>query len=79
MRLILYSAAIAALFVLVGWRVSVMQSEIRDAHDRIAELNCVHYVFEDGSAYHLDAEVALECLHRRLGKPYAFEVAPEEQ
>lgn len=47
---------------------NIEQSDrIQDLEYRVDELNCVHYIYEDGDAVHIDAEVALDCLHRKLG------------
>ena len=42
-------------------------NRIQNLEYRVDELNCVHYIHEDGDAVHIDAEVALDCLRRRLG------------
>lgn len=78
MRLLIFTAAIAVILFAYGYRINQMQGEVRDNHDRIAELDCVHYIYEDGSAIHIDAEVALECLKRVLGWT-DFQVDPAEQ
>jgi len=42
---------------------------IRNHTRRIREMNCVHFIYEDGSAMHPDAEVAHRCLQTQLGWP----------
>jgi hypothetical protein len=41
----------------------------RKQYRMLRELQCVHFVFEDGSAMHPDAEVAHRCLQTQLGWP----------
>lgn len=52
------------------------QGRITDLEYRMDELNCVHYVYEDGSAVHIDAEVAYDCLRRKLGDGWNETVLP---
>ena len=58
---------VAAAFLFLGWQLSVTQDEQARHDHRLQELNCVHRLYEDGSAVHVDAETAAECLHRFLG------------
>lgn len=41
----------------------------RKQYRMLRELQCVHFVYEDGSAMHPDAEVAHRCLQTQLGWP----------
>lgn len=49
-------------------------ARIEQVEFRVDELNCVHFIYEDGSAVHLDAEIALDCLERKLGISHSSEI-----
>ena len=49
--------------------VAELGARIEFLERRVDELNCVHFIFEDGSAMHPDAEVAHRCLQTQLGWP----------
>lgn len=74
------AAVVAGLLVgvLMGFALAMLggpvQWRIDDLEDRVDELNCVHYIYEDGSAEHLDAETALDCLRLRLGWEHSSEI-----
>jgi hypothetical protein len=44
-------------------------ARIEELEWKATELFCVHYIYEDGSAVHVDAEASIECLNHRLGWP----------
>lgn len=66
MRLI-ETLIVAGALLFLGWQLTVTRNAQAEHEHRLDELNCVHRLYEDGSATHVDAETAAECLHRFLG------------
>jgi hypothetical protein len=68
-------AIVASIAALLAWTCAISAGlmmwqqgqRITSLENRVQELNCVHQMYEDGSAMHLDAEIAFQCLHRELG------------
>ena len=58
---------VAAALLFLGWQMAEVRNEQAKHNHRLDELNCVHRLYEDGSATHVDAETAAECLNRFLG------------
>lgn len=68
----LFATACALIATIILAVVVIFQGNaIRDLESRMQELNCVHYIYEDGDAEHVDAEVALDCLRRHLGESWS--------
>jgi hypothetical protein len=49
--------------------VSELGTRIELLERRMDEMNCVHFIYEDGSVLHVDGEVAHRCLQTQLGWP----------
>lgn len=58
---------VLAMQIAYGISMIVLVEDMRDLRHRMDELNCIHMIEEDGSAYHADAEIAIECLRAKLG------------
>lgn len=52
---------VIAVVILGVWTLTLYRN-VNDLTHRMDEMNCIHMIYEDGSAIHTDAEVAQECL-----------------
>ena len=50
------------LIALLLCAVIVLAAVVREHSNNLHKLNCTHYIYEDGSVVHEDAEVAENCI-----------------